>query len=193
MGTIYFGGCRRRNSNYPVVKIPGWDMEIRATTVADTSGVEALLCRSYPALMADAYEAGVLAQALPMMTRANPSLLASGTYYLVEIDGLVVGCGGWTFGEPGSGRTEPGLAHLRHFAVCPDRGRRGIGRTLYEKCLATAVQAGVARFQAFSSRNAEAFYAGMGLKRRGEIRIPMGPALSFPAVLMEGPLTIVRP
>ena len=50
------------------------------------------------------------------MTRANPGLLASGTYYVAESrDSLIVGCGGWTRESPVDGGIEPGLGHIRHF------------------------------------------------------------------------------
>lgn len=167
-------------------------MIVRTAMPEDAPAVEALLGRSYPALMAGAYAAGVLAQALPLMTRANPALLASGTFYLVETAGRAIGCGGWTSGAPGSGAVVEGLAHLRHFAVDPAHVRKGIGRRIYDACAHTAAGQGALRFQAYSSLNAETFYAGMGLKPLEVLSLPMGPGIAFPAVLMEGPVTPER-
>lgn len=163
-------------------------MKIRVSTIEDMPVVEALLGRSYPALMASAYEAGVLAFALPFMTKAKPELLTSGTFYVAEHAGRIAGCGGWTFGEPGSGRTVPGLAHLRHFAVDPAQARQGIGRLLFGRCAQSAAKEGALRFQAFAGLNAESFYASMGLRRLDIVSIPMGPDVVFPVVLMEGPV-----
>lgn len=163
-------------------------MKIRQTTAQDAPRIDALLGRSYPVMMATAYDEHTLSVALPLMTTAKPDLLASGTFYLVEEAGDVLGCGGWTFGEPGSGRTSEGLAHLRHFAVDPTHARRGVGRLIFEECTRTASRQGAIRFQAFSSLNAESFYAGMGLKRLDIVRIPMREDVAFPVVLMEGPV-----
>lgn len=161
-------------------------MKTRASTPQDLSAVEALLCRSYPAMMAEAYEERLLALALPFMMRANPDLLASGTFHVVEEDGRILGCGGWTFGAPGSGETIEGLAHLRHFAVDPACARQGIGRALFAECARAAAGQGALRFQAFSGLNAEPFYARMGLKRLEIVSIPMAPGVAFPVALMEG-------
>ena len=160
-------------------------MQIRPSTPEDFSAVEALLGRSYPALMAAAYEESVLARALPRMTKANPELLASGTFYLAEEEGEVVGCGGWTFAEPGSGRLVDGLAHLRHFAVDPARARSGIGRLIFDECARIAAERQARRLQAFSGLNAEPFYASMGLKRLDIVHVPMGDGVVLPVVLME--------
>ncbi len=164
-------------------------MEIRQSNAGDGLQVEALLGRSYPVTMAGAYDESILSVALPLMTKAQPDLLTSGTFFVVEDAGLVVGCGGWTFAEPGSGRIVEGLAHLRHFAVDPARSRQGIGRLIFDACSRTAAQQGALRFQVFSSLNAEAFYAGMGLTRIDVVRVPMRADLAFPVVLMEGPIT----
>lgn len=161
-------------------------MHIRPSTLADAPGVTTLLGRSYPAMMAVAYEPQVLAGVLPLITRANPDLLACGTFYVAEEGGIIVGCGGWTFAEPGTGKTAFGLAHIRHFAVDPDQARRGIGRAIFEACARTAAAEGAERFQALSALNAQSFYETMGLKRIEDVRVPMGSDIVFPAALMEG-------
>ncbi|WP_430440341.1 GNAT family N-acetyltransferase [Shinella sp.] len=167
-------------------------MKIRQTTAQDVPRIDALLHRSYPVMMATAYDKHALSVALPLMTKAKPDLLASGTFYPVEEAGDVLGCGGWTFGEPGSGRTSEGLAHLRHFAVDPAHTRQGVGRLIFKECTHTASRQGALRFQAFSSLNAESFYAGMGLKRLDIVRIPMREDVTFPVALMEGPVVTPR-
>jgi hypothetical protein len=71
--------------------------------------------------MVPAYDDAVLAVALPLMTQANPMLLASGSYYLtITEESRTVACGGWTHERPGSGEIVPSLAHIRHFATHPD-------------------------------------------------------------------------
>ena len=89
---------------------------IRVAIPADAAAVSIVLADSYPSLMSGAYPADLLARALPLITRPHPRLLAGGTYYLAEADGEPIGCGGWSFWMPGVVE-EPGLAHIRHFAV----------------------------------------------------------------------------
>ena len=78
--------------------------------------------------MAPAYGEAAFAAALPFLALANPELLSSGTYYLVEDSGTALAAGGWTHECPGTKEITPGLAHLRHFATDPQVVRRGIGR-----------------------------------------------------------------
>lgn len=164
-------------------------MLVRVADSSDTRGIEVLLGRSYPVLMRQAYLSDVLALALPSMARAKPELLASGSFYVAEKAGGIVGCGGWTFAAPGSGDIIDGLVHARQFAVDPDCAGTGVGRAIFDRSAKDAVAAGASRIQAFSSLNAEPFYARMGLKRLGLVHVPMGEGVSFPVVLMEGQLS----
>src|SRR5215203_7163569 len=91
----------------------------RLATPNDFAGVGLLLRASYPTLMASAYEPAILEPALELMARANPGLLASGTYYVAEVGDLIAGCGGWTREYPGRTDVQPELAHLRHFGTHP--------------------------------------------------------------------------
>ena len=161
------------------------DIEIRVAGPDDAKAVRSVLEDSYPALMAGAYAPELLARALPLITRPHPRLLAGGTYFLAEAGGAAVDCGGWSFWAPGSGAVEPGLAHIRHFAVRSGWAGHGIGRALYQCCERDARAAGAHDFEAQSSLNGEAFYAALGFVRIGAIDVPMGPDLIFPSILMR--------
>ena len=160
--------------------------DLRIATSRDAEAVSELLRASYPRLMKSAYDEEVLAPALELMTQANPSLLSSGTYYVAELtNGLLVGCGGWTPERPGTKSVEPGLGHLRHFAVHPDWTRRGIGRALIEACDRSARAAGVMAFECYSSLNAERFYRALGFVRIREMNMELKPPVVLPGVLMR--------
>ncbi len=165
-------------------------MQLRTAKLSDATAVTTLLERAYPTLMAASYDAAVLVLALPSMTKSNPILLASETYYVVEDNGRLVGCGGWTPGKPGTGEAEPGVAHLRHFASDPDQARQGIGRLIYNQCATDANDRGATRFQVFAALNAESFYERLGLRRIRVINLAMGPGITFPTILMEGPVAL---
>src|SRR5262245_27357402 len=112
---------------------------IRVARPADSDAVSALLVASYSILLAARYDSNTLGRALPIMTKANPTLLASGTYYVAEGEpGNLVGCGGWTTARPGSGEVIEGEAHIRHFATHPERTRRGVGTSLLTRCFSDA-------------------------------------------------------
>lgn len=88
---------------------------IRVATLEDTAGVTAVLTASYSSLLKEHYDAGLLARALPAMTKANPMLLQSGTYFVAEADGDgVIGCGGWTLERPGTTEIAAGQEFRGH-------------------------------------------------------------------------------
>jgi GNAT superfamily N-acetyltransferase len=161
-------------------------MRLRVATLEDAESVAAVLGPSYTQLMAAAYEPDLLARTLPSITRANPALLSSGRYYLVESEtGEPAGCGGWSPDPPGRREEDPRRAHIRHFATHPAWTRRGVGRLLYERCAADARAAGFTSFEAWASLNGESFYASLGFHRLGLIETEMPGDVRFPAIRME--------
>ena len=162
------------------------EYSLRAATPGDGSAVSALLEASYPQLLAPDYDPRLLAAALPLMTKANPRLLASRTYYVAETGGdAVVGCGGWTVEAPGGGESRPGIGHIRHFAIHPGWTRRGIGRALLDRCVEEARVQGVRNLECFSTLTAEAFYRAAGFVTVGPVDVPMSPTIALPSVHMR--------
>jgi N-acetylglutamate synthase-like GNAT family acetyltransferase len=157
---------------------------VRVATPLDAIAISAVLQASYPPLLKAAYPPEVLSQLLPLMVRANPRLLASGTYYVAEADGTVVGCGGWTHEYPGL-ETDLSLGHLRHFATHQDWTRRGIGRAIYDKCEMTARAVGVCAFECNSSLNGVGFYSSLGFVSVREVDVPMTSGLMMRGMWMR--------
>lgn len=152
----------------------------------DSDAVSALLVASYSRLLTARYESDMLARALPHLAKANPTLLASGTYYVAETEpGNLDGCGGWTAARPGSGEIAEGEAHIRHFATHPGWTRQGIGSALLARCIGDARSFGIRRLHCFSTLNAERFYWAAGFNTVGPIDVQLGPAMAFPAILMS--------
>ena len=159
---------------------------IRIATPTDSDAVSALLLASYSTLLAACYESDMLAGALPHLTKANPTLLACGTYYVAARErGHLVGCGGWTAAQPGAGEITDGEAHIRHFATRPECVRQGIATSLLARCLSDAQFLGIRKLHCFSTLNAENFYRALGFDLIGPIGVPMGPSLIFPGVLLS--------
>ena len=161
-------------------------LRVRVATLDDTDGVSALLAASYPVFMKEAYDADVLKPAIELMTRAQPALLESGTFYVAETDsGLIVGCGGWTREYPQDGTIQHGIGHLRHFATHPDWAAQGIGKALFEHCKAQAHAAGIEHFECLASLNAVGFYEALGFIRIRQIEVAMGAEVRLPSMYMR--------
>lgn len=159
---------------------------IRTATLDDAEGVSTLLAASYPVFMREAYDSAELEPALEMMTRAQPTLLENGTFYVAETeDGEIVGCGGWTREYPQDGTVQHGIGHLRHFATHPDRAKNGVGRAIFEHCKSEASEAGIEHFECLASLNAVGFYEALGFIRIRTIEVAMGAEVRLPSVYMR--------
>jgi hypothetical protein len=58
--------------------------QIRIARLPDSDAVSALLVASFSSLLPACYDSDTLGRALPFLTKANPTLLASGSYYVAE-------------------------------------------------------------------------------------------------------------
>ncbi|WP_179380125.1 GNAT family N-acetyltransferase [Jannaschia marina] len=160
---------------------------IRPATAADRPAVDALLAAVYPQMLAADYPAETLRIAHPLIAKSNPDLLSSGTYHLVEEDGMLVSVGGWSRGYP-TAEDAGDTGHVRHVATHPDHLHKGHAALIMRKVLAEAQDAGLARLECLSTVTARRFYAGMGFHAKARIEADIGGGVKFPAVKMEAML-----
>lgn len=101
---------------------------LRVSKPGDETAVTALTQASYGMPMPEAYDQSLFNKLLPIISKGNPRLLASGTYFLaITPDGEVIGSGGWSREQTGTRELREGLGHIRHFAIHPAWIGRGIG------------------------------------------------------------------
>ncbi|SDI92751.1 GNAT family N-acetyltransferase [Lutimaribacter saemankumensis] len=160
--------------------------EIRLSCPGDRDAVDALLARSYPALMAADYPPDLLAEALPIIARAQPDLLASGSYFVAEQADRVVAAGGWTRGTRGPDR----IGHVRHVATDPACLRRGVGRALMGAVMRDAAGRGITDLHCHSSLTAEPFYRALGFTRVAEVMVRLPGEVLFPSIHMYARLGV---
>ena len=101
-------------------------------------------------------------------------LIADGTYFVVETDGRIAGCGGWSRratlygGDHTPGRdaalldpaTEP--ARVRAMYTHPDFARRGVGALILELCEDAARAEGFTRLELMATMSGRPLYARAG-------------------------------
>ena len=162
-------------------------LTVRTALAADFGGVDALLARSYPAILKADYLPSILVTAIPLISKAQPRLVMSGTYFVVEDkDGAIVGAGGWTRpSPPGAGGERFDVAHIRHVVSDHRRLREGIGRRLMGHIFRTAGAAGIEQFECFSTLTAVPFYADCGFSVIGPMTVGLRAGIDFPAVHMR--------
>ncbi len=164
---------------------PGQAFSVRTATTEDADGVTAALEAAFPVLARDHYDPEVLRRCLPLICRANPILLRSGTYFVATTAwGSIVGCGGWSREKPGTDVHEPGTGHMRHFATHADWAGKGIGRRIYGCAEVQAQERGIRRFETYAGLNAVGFYRSLGFEEIGRISYSLAPEVDYPGVHM---------
>ena len=162
-------------------------LTVRTALATDFDRVDALLARSYPAILKADYAPSVLVTAIPLISKAQPRLVLSGTYFVVaDAEGAIVGAGGWTRqGPPGAGGPGAGIGHVRHVVVDHRRLREGVGRRLMEHIFRTARAAGIEQLECFSTLTAVPFYAACGFSTLGPMTVELRAGIDLPAVHMR--------
>ena len=149
-------------------------LAIRPATLADRGELQGLIARSARGLSTADYRPEQVEGALQGAFGVDSQLINDGTYFVVEEDGVIVGCGGWSFRKTLFGgdkrperdaaeldpRTEP--AKIRAFFVDPAHARRGIGTMLLGKCEAEARLRGFSRVELMSTLPGIRLYSARG-------------------------------
>ena len=155
-------------------------ISVRTATAADISPVDTLLAQSYARLLKGSYPPSVMVTAVPLISRANPFLISSGTYYVAcDEAGAILGAGGWS--RSSRGRK---VADVRHLVTHHQHLRKGVARQIMESVIAEARRAGITQMESLSTRVAVPFYAAMGFDTRMEVDVELRPGIVFPAVRM---------
>jgi len=101
-------------------------------------------------------------------------LIRDGTYFIVELDGELIGCGGWSkrktlFGsDHHTTRDDAELdpmkdaARIRAFFVHPNHARRGIGRAILEACEKAICASGFTAIEALAPSSRILFNVALG-------------------------------
>lgn len=105
----------------------------------------------------------------------DTQLIKDGTYFLVESDGVLAGCGGWSYratlygGDASVVAREPAVldpardaARIRAMYTNPDFARRGIGRRVMQVCEDAARAAGFARTEMMATMAGVPLYRSCG-------------------------------
>lgn len=115
----------------------------------------------------------------------EPELVAAGRYYVLEIDGVVVGGSGWSDGggfhpefgpeadESFARSTAAGTAVMRATYVDPAWARRGLATMLVQVTEMAATLAGFRRFEALCTPASEAMRRKLGYRVVRRIELPL--------------------
>jgi GNAT superfamily N-acetyltransferase len=127
---------------------------LRVATLADRTAIEGVMRSSARELGAAFYDARQNAGFVDHVAVLDTQLVEDGTYFVVELEGEIAACGGWSQrdklftgneGVAGGARLlvpgeEP--ARVRAMFVGPRWARRGLGRKILDACEGAARRAG---------------------------------------------------
>lgn len=173
---------------------PAW--RARIAVEKDIPAIAELIPASVRELQAAHYTQAQREAAIGTVFGVDAQLVRDRTYFVVEEDGRIVGCGGWSRrlslcgsdrgrqGEdPEIPRSEP--ARIRAFFVHPSWARRGIGRCLVEACEGAIRRAGYSAVVLMATLPGEPLYAAQGYAVSERCSVEMDGGLLLPVVRME--------
>lgn len=151
------------------------DFTRRIATEADIPALAALMDRSITGPLS-AFLTPEQITASRKLMGIDSQLIADRTYVIVEAEGVMAGCGGWSGriteygGDHTPGRMPapltPGVdaARIRAMYTAPEFVRRGVGRLILDLCEAAARAAGYDRVELVATLGGEPLYLAAGYR-----------------------------
>ena len=130
----------------------------------------------------------------------DTQLIKDGSYVLVESEGRIAGCGGWSRratlygGDHSPGRDAALLdpatdaARIRAMYTHPDFVRRGVGRRVLQLCEDAAAAHGFARVELMATLAGERLYSACGYMPIEHVRSPPIDGVRVPLIRIGKPL-----
>ena len=160
---------------------------IRLATAEDVTVLMPLMDAAIVELQRDYLDVAQLESSKAIMG-IDRQLIDDGTYFVVEIDGVVAGCGGWSRratlygGDHSAGRDAALLdpvidpARIRAMYTHPDFARQGVARLVLETCEAAAAAEGFRNLDLMATHAGRPLYEAFGFQPVEEVQEASGGA-----------------
>jgi GNAT superfamily N-acetyltransferase len=170
---------------------------IRPAVLEEIPLLQELIARSIRTLGADDYTPAQIEGALRGAFGVDTQLIRDRTYFVIELDGAIVGCGGWSyrqtlFGGDARAERDPAVldpatdaAKIRAFFIDPNHSRKGLGAALLDHCEDAARQQGFSHCELMGTLPGVRLYAARGYVAMPSIRYPVGPDVTIEFVPMR--------
>jgi GNAT superfamily N-acetyltransferase len=169
---------------------------LRAATTDDLPAIRTLIQESVRGLSEGFYSPAQIESGLTYVFGADTQLIADGTYYVIHDDGGMIACGGWSRratlygGDQHKSAVDPFLdpelspARIRAFFVHPGRARQGLGRMLFDACIAAARRARFSAFELGATLPGVPLYLALGFESRARLDATLPDGVVLPIVRM---------
>lgn len=173
------------------------DYVIRKAQLTDRDAIQALVAVSARGLSRAEYSDQQIESAISEVFGVDTSLIEDGTYFVVEHDGKLVACGGWSkrntlfggdqFVTRDATELNPGNdpAKVRAFFVHPEFARKGIARTILTRCEEEARAAGFRSVELMATLPGVKFYRACGYQESESVDYEMTSGGRLPLVPMR--------
>jgi GNAT superfamily N-acetyltransferase len=173
---------------------------LRLARLDEADSIDALMKAATRDLFPSTYDTAQTAAAIRYIASVDRTLLSDGTYFVAEVDGELVACGGWSRRDKlytGSGEddadarlldpaTEP--ARIRAMFTRADWTRRGLGRRILDACEAAAKSEGYRRLALMATMPGVPLYAAYGFQPVADAEVRMPDGTTIASVSMEKPI-----
>ncbi len=171
--------------------------ELRLATVRDVAEIDGLMRASIAAIFPSVYHERQTASSVIHIGSVDPMLVDDGTYFVIDADGELEACGGWSRRDKlytGSGdRRDDGrlldplteAARVRAMFVRGDRTRRGLGMRILDACAGAARAEGFTRLALMATLPGLRLYERFGFRVVEHVGIPLPDGVTIAGAAME--------
>jgi GNAT superfamily N-acetyltransferase len=173
---------------------------LRPASLDDAPAIDELMKVSTRDIFPRFYDAKQTESSVRFIASVDRALLEDGTYFVIEADGELVACGGWSRRDKlytGSGDAagdarlldparEP--ARVRAMFTRSDWTRRGLGRQILEACEAAAKAEGFRTLALMSTMPGVPLYEHFGFEVVEHVLIPMPDGTTIAGASMTKPV-----
>lgn len=172
--------------------------------IEDADEIEALMKASIRDIFPRFYNPEQTEASVQYVGSVDRQLITDSTYYVADLDGAVVACGGWSrraklYTSSGAEADDNRLlspatesAHVRAMFVRADWTRRGLGRRILEACEAAAKAEGFRTLSLLGTLPGVPLYRAYGFEESGRSDVAMPNGVHIECASMEKPIGLPR-
>ena len=163
----------------------------------EREAIQRLIAESARRLSREHYDDDQIEAAIATVFGVYTDLIEDGTYFVVESDGELVGCGGWSkrktlfggdqFTSRDAGYLDPESepARIRAFFIHPDHARKGIARAILSRCEEEARAQGFRALELMATLPGIQFYKSCGFFATGNFDLELTKGVKLELVPMR--------
>ena len=156
-----------------------------------------MIAESARELSREYYSDAQVEAAIATVFGVDTTLIEDGTYFVVESDGELAGCGGWSkrktlfggdqFSSRDAGYLDPASepAKIRAFFIHPGQARKGIARAILARCESEAQADGFRALELMATLPGIEFYKSCGFSATGDFELELREGVKLELVPMR--------